>query len=123
MLEDKSWEKITEIGRRIQKGWQMIADDHCVGIRVTGIPALSAFNICGPSEREYKTLITQEMLKKGYLAGNSVYACTHHDNETVEGYLSRLDEIFGVIKKCEDGLDVRTLLEGPVCHGGFKRLN
>ena len=34
-----------------------------------------------------------------------------------------LDPIFGLIRKCEDGRDVMSLLKGPVCHGGFKRLN
>jgi glutamate-1-semialdehyde 2,1-aminomutase len=28
-----------------------------------------------------------------------------------------------MIRECEDGRDVMSLLKGPVCHGGFKRLN
>jgi glutamate-1-semialdehyde 2,1-aminomutase len=28
-----------------------------------------------------------------------------------------------LIRECEDGRDVNALLKGPVCHGGFKRLN
>jgi glutamate-1-semialdehyde 2,1-aminomutase len=63
------------------------------------------------------------MLKKGYLAANSVYACTEHKQEIVGGYFAELDPIFDTIKQCEDGLDVSTLLEGPLCHSGFKRLN
>ena len=34
-----------------------------------------------------------------------------------------LESIFKLIKDCEDGLDVKSLLKGPVCHDGFKRLN
>jgi glutamate-1-semialdehyde 2,1-aminomutase len=34
-----------------------------------------------------------------------------------------LDSVFGLIKECEDGKDVHSLLVGPVCHGDFKRLN
>jgi len=63
------------------------------------------------------------MLKKGYLAANSVYVCTEHKQELVDGYFSELDPIFSIIKECEEGLDVNTLLEGPLCHSGFKRLN
>jgi hypothetical protein len=33
------------------------------------------------------------------------------------------DRVFGLIRECEDGRDVDALLKGPVCHGGFKRLN
>jgi glutamate-1-semialdehyde 2,1-aminomutase len=71
----------------------------------------------------YKTLITQEMLKKGFLASTSVYVCTKHTKEVLDEYFVVLDEVFGLIRKCEDGLDVNTLLEGPIAHGGFKRLN
>ena len=28
-----------------------------------------------------------------------------------------------LIKECEEGRDVMSLLKGPVCHSGFKRLN
>ena len=28
-----------------------------------------------------------------------------------------------LVKQCEEGLDVNTLLSGPICHAGFKRLN
>ena len=63
------------------------------------------------------------MLGKGYLAGNSVYVCTEHTSEVVDGFFEALDPIFGVIKECEEGRDVTSLLKGPVCHAGFKRLN
>jgi glutamate-1-semialdehyde 2,1-aminomutase len=63
------------------------------------------------------------MLKRGYLAANSVYACTEHTKELVDGYFAELDPIFATIKECEDGRDVNSFLEGPLCHSGFKRLN
>ncbi len=71
----------------------------------------------------YKTLVTQEMLKKGYLATNSVYSCINHNKQIVDSYFIALDPIFAVIKECEDGRDVYSLLEGPVSHSGFERLN
>jgi glutamate-1-semialdehyde 2,1-aminomutase len=52
-----------------------------------------------------------------------VYACTEHRKEVVDGYFTVLEPIFATIKKCEEGLDVNTLLESPLCHSGFKRLN
>lgn len=70
-----------------------------------------------------KTLITQEMLSKGYLAGTSVYVCTEHTPEVVAKFFETPDPVFAMIKECEDGRDVMSLLKGPVCHGGFKRLN
>jgi hypothetical protein len=63
------------------------------------------------------------MLKKGYLAANSVYACIDHKAEVVDGYFEMLDPIFSMIKECEEGRDVNSILDGPICHSGFKRLN
>ena len=71
----------------------------------------------------YKTLITQEMLKKGYLAGSSVYACTAHSSDIIEKYFDNLDPIFRLISECENGRDVKKLLQGPISSVGFKRLN
>ena len=66
---------------------------------------------------------TQEMLAKGYLAANSVYACTEHTTDIVNDYFENLDPVFSLIKECEGGRDVMSLLNGPVCHAAFKRLN
>lgn len=63
------------------------------------------------------------MLAKGYLAGNSVYACIEHKPEVVAEFFNALDPIFAQVKECEMGRDIMALLKGPVCHNGFKRLN
>ena len=118
-----SWEAITSTGVEIRKGWQELADSHDLAIQHWGLPSLTGFTFESTNALAYKTLITQEMLQSGYLAGNCVYVCTAHTKEIVEGFFTTLDPIFGLIKQCEEGLDVNTLLLGPVCHSGFKRLN
>jgi glutamate-1-semialdehyde 2,1-aminomutase len=119
----KSWEIITQKGLEIRAGWQALADKHDLAITNWGLPALTGFSFQSPHALAYKTLITQEMLDKGYLAGNSVYVCTEHSREIVDGYFSSLDAVFAMIKECEEGRDIKSLLKGPICHGGFKRLN
>ena len=119
----KSWDTITQTGLNIRQGWQHLADKHAVNIDHWGLAALTGFTFQSPNALAYKTLITQEMLAKGYLAGNSVYVCTEHTPEVVNGFFEALDPVFGLIKECEEGRDVMSLLKGPVCHGGFKRLN
>ena len=123
MEREKSWQIITKIGSNISSQWQGLADKYELDINTWGLPALSGYTFNLPNALSYKTLITQEMLKKGYLAANSVYACTEHKQELVDGYFAALDPIFSTIRECEDGLDVNSLLEGPLCHSGFKRLN
>jgi len=123
MEREKSWQTITQIGNNISSQWQSLADKYELDISTWGLPALSGYTFNLPNALSYKTLVTQEMLKKGYLAANSVYACTEHTQELVDGYFAELDPIFAIIRECEEGLDVNTLLEGPVCHSGFRRLN
>jgi glutamate-1-semialdehyde 2,1-aminomutase len=118
-----SWETITATGREIGQRWLELADKYDLKLSVGGLPALISFAFDNPKALEYKTLITQEMLKVGYLAATSVYVCTEHTPDVVDGYFEELDRVFGLIKSCEDGRNVGGLLEGPVCHAGFKRLN
>jgi glutamate-1-semialdehyde 2,1-aminomutase len=119
----KSWEFVTRTGLDIRQRWQKLADLHGLEISHWGLPALTGFSFQSQNALAYKTLITQEMLAKGYLAGNSVYVCTEHVPEVVDGYFDALEPVFKLIKECEEGRDVMSLLNGPVCHGGFKRLN
>lgn len=123
MEREKSWEKITQTGLNIRQNWQNLADKHELEITHWGLPALTGFSFVSNDALKYKTLITQEMLTKGYLAGNSVYVCTEHSKSIVQEFFEQLDPIFGLIKECEEGRSVDSLLKGPVCHSGFKRLN
>jgi glutamate-1-semialdehyde 2,1-aminomutase len=123
MEQIKSWEVITKTGLNIRNGWQELADKYGLKIEHWGLPAMTGFTFQSPNSLAYKTLITQEMLSKGYLASNSVYACIEHTTEVVNEFLANLEPIFAMVKECEEGRDVLSLLKGPVCHGGFKRLN
>jgi glutamate-1-semialdehyde 2,1-aminomutase len=88
-----------------------------------GLSALTGFTFQSKNSLAYKTLITQEMLAKGYLAGNSVFVCIEHTSQVIEAFFEALDPIFKLIKECEEGRDVMSLLKSPECHAGFKRLN
>lgn len=124
VMEDiKSWDIITEKGKKMQAGWNKLAQEHSIEISILGIPALSTYAFKNHS-LEYKTFVTQEMLKKGFLASTNFYAAVTHEDAYFESYFNALSEVYAVIAKCEkDELNISELLEGPVCHGGFKRLN
>jgi glutamate-1-semialdehyde aminotransferase len=123
MGRPKSWDTITQTGLIIRRGWQQLADNHGLKIEHWGLPALTGFTFQSSNALAYKTLITEEMLDKGYLAGNSVYVCIEHTPEVVADFFGALDPVFELIKECEEGRDVMKLLKGPVCHSGFNRLN
>jgi glutamate-1-semialdehyde aminotransferase len=120
----KSWEVITENGKKMQEGWKNLASLHNLKITLAGIPALSTYTFNSKEALSYKTLISQEMLKKGILASTNFYASTAHTNDEFEIYFNVLEEIFKKISKCEVGeIQIEDLIEGPICHSGFKRLN
>lgn len=123
MEQTQSWEAITGIGVDITQRWRELAAKHGLEISTAGLPALTWFAFKGANAAAYKTLISQEMLERGYLAATSVYTCLAHTPDIVDGYFDALDPIFALIAECEAGRDVSSLLRGPICHAGFKRLN
>lgn len=124
MEKVKSWEIITETGKKVQQGWLSTANSNGLDISLFGIPSLCVYSFNSKNALKYKTFVTQEMLKKGFLASTNFYSSTAHKQEHLESYFNALDEVFSIINKCENEvLNIDNLLEGPVCHSGFKRLN
>ena len=123
MEKIKSWETITNTGNEIKKRWQELANKYQLSISQWGLPSLAGFSFNSDNNLAYRTYITQEMLEKGYLAGNSIYVCTEHTEEILNGYFEAIEPLFSSIQEFENGREVLPLLKGPVCHGGFKRLN
>ena len=124
MEQTKSWETITEQGKKMQKGWSDLAKKNEIDITINGIPSLSTYSFNSDHGMEYKTFVTQEMLKKGFLASTNFYACTAHTDDKIAAYFDALDDVYHTISQCEKGNKIISeLLEGPVCHSGFKRLN
>ena len=120
----KSWDVITLQGKKMQQQWKDLANKHNLSITVSGMPALSTYGFKSNNALEYKTFITQEMLKKGFLASTNFYACIAHTDDYIAQYFDALDDVYYTISECEKGnKNIHDLLEGPVCHSGFKRLN
>jgi glutamate-1-semialdehyde 2,1-aminomutase len=124
MQREKSWETITELGHMVTDGWKELARTHGLKIEISGLPALAGFTFTSSNALAYKTLITQQMLEQGFLASTLLYSCTAHTPDLLNQYFSILDPVFKLISECESGRhDPASLLRGPVCHAGFKRLN
>ena len=119
----KSWEIITKIGNKIDSEWRKLAAKHELNIKCTGIPSIKSFEIKSKDWLKYKTFISQEMLKKGFLAGNTVYTCIDHNDKILKKYFNCLDKVFKIISECEKNGQIDMFLETSVCQTGFKRLN
>ncbi|NDK07016.1 Glutamate-1-semialdehyde aminotransferase [Leptospira kirschneri serovar Mozdok] len=123
MERERSWEKITAIGNHVKDRWKKLALKYSIDIDVWDLPALASFTFRSKNAIAYKTLVTQEMLKNRFLAGNSFYACTEHTLEIIDQYFEFLDPIFSLIRECEDSKDVSLFLKDSICHTSFKKLN
>ena len=114
---------LIRIGKKVQDGWQMIADNHGISINIGGIYPLSHFQFSSDATA-CKTYFTQEMLKRGYLATTAFYVSYAHTDEVVDKYFEACDAVFGNIARAlKGGTEIESLLDGPVCHAGFQRLN
>ena len=124
MGKNKSWEVITNVGRDIGKRWKTLGGKYQLPIKVNGLPSMIGFTIQSEDWLKYKTYITQEMLREGILASNVIYICTEHSQYDIDNYFQILDAIMKTISACEnDDVLIDSLLNSPVCHSGFKRLN
>jgi glutamate-1-semialdehyde aminotransferase len=123
MEQHKVQEHLINIGKIIQNGWNSIAKKTGLSMHVGSIYPLSHFDFQDKEPLVLKTLFTQEMLARGYLAVNSFYCSFAHTKDIVQKYLETLEEVFVLIKKSIDDNTSGKLLKGPVCQSGFKRLN
>ena len=116
MISENTPRHLNRVGSKIQKGWKEKAKKHKLKIKVDGIPALSHFSFKHEDPLMMKTLFTQLMLERGFLATTNYYASHAHTQKHVKDYLTAVDETFKIMKK------PKGLLKGPVCHDGFERL-
>ena len=63
------------------------------------------------------------MLLNDILATNTVYPCIDHKDNVLNLYFNKLDNVFKLIKDCEDGYDVNKFLRSKESIKEFRRLN
>jgi glutamate-1-semialdehyde aminotransferase len=113
---------LVETGKHVQQGWQSAAERTWLKVSVSGIPPLAHFSFDYENSQAVKTLFTQEMLHRGFLATNAFYASYAHRENQVNDYLKAVTESLAVIRQALDDNRVEKLLKGPAAHSGFYRL-
>jgi glutamate-1-semialdehyde 2,1-aminomutase len=114
---------LDRVGRSVMEGWRSAATQTGLPVEVGGIPPLAHFVfLLGDRALAAKTLFTQEMLRRGFLASTSCYACLAHTPQLVSRYLAACREVFAIVADGVAKDDLETRLDGPVCHSGFRRL-
>ncbi len=114
---------VAEIGRLVEAVWRRAAKDAGLAITVgDGFPCLARFSFEHDQPQELKTLFTQRMLGKGFLATPAVYPMVAHQREHVDLYEEAITDVFAELAGIVERDEIRKRLDGPVAHSGFARL-
>lgn len=87
-----------------------------------GYPCLAHFAFDHDLANELRTLFTQLMLDRGFLAGTAFYPTLGHTDEIVARYADAVGEVFAELADALDKGQVKERLKGPPAHEGFRRL-
>lgn len=122
MQNTESWMAITDLGRQMQKIWLETFQELEIPIKVTGIPALSAFVLPFKNGNKLKTYITKRFLQEKILASNIFYPSIAHQASDISEYNKILKQILKDATKfrnrnSEFDLDIEE------AETGFNRLN
>jgi glutamate-1-semialdehyde aminotransferase len=121
MEKTKSWNVVKNIGKGIKEEWLKFSKNYNIKLKITGLDSLPRFDFLYDNNLYYKTFISQEFLKKGFLASNSIYLSISHNDKIIESYLDILESIFRKIKiSLDKKIDPKNLLNGPVCINGIR---
>ena len=114
---------VARVGTRVQQLWETSARQHGLPVHVGGYPSLAHFRFDHPQADALRTLFTQLMLARGFLAGAGLYPTLAHTDEIVARYGQAIDAVFKELAVVlGTGGDVTRHLHGPVAHSGFRRL-
>ena len=112
---------IVKIGREIQKIWHDAAKKNKIDIKINDFSPLCTFNFNYKKKSdELYTLFSQEMLKRGYIASNSVYVSYEHKLKDLKNYRKSCIKVFSLIKKAVQNNNFK--IKGRARSVGFKRL-
>ena len=111
-------EHLCAIGDRIQSGWIRLEEKHHLGIHISGLLPMLHFTF-GEDPLVNRAFFTQEMLKRGFMAGMTAYAMYAHTFDEVDAYIEAVDEVWGEIARG----GVADRLEGKPAVSGFARIN
>jgi glutamate-1-semialdehyde aminotransferase len=123
MRRIKSWQKVEKVGLILRKGIKKIAKDNNIKINFFGLPAITNQIIDNKNSNLINSFITQEMLKKGFLSTDSIYASVSHNKKNIETYLENLNDVFKVVSQHKDDKNFLKLIEGPLPIKPFNRMN
>jgi len=113
---------VARIGSRVQAAWRESAARHGLAVHVDGYPCLAHFRFEDEQADALRTLFTQLMLERGFLAGAGFYPSLAHTDRVVARFGDAVEQVFAELAHAVSAGDVAERLKHPVAHTGFRRL-
>ena len=123
MQKERSWEFISSQGRKVKNIWKTAAKNNNLEIEIFGLDALPTFSFKSVHSQVFKTYLTQEMLKFGFLAGTAFYTSTSHSDNILVQYEDKIEKVFKKISSIWDHTTPHQFLDSEIASTGFARLN
>ena len=119
---DNVAKKITDLGEYLSNRLENIFQKYSLKINVAGISSMLIMNINEDNPLLIKTIFTQEMSKEGFLATTVIYVSSAHTKAIIDCFLGVAEKVFsGISEALKTGI-LERMLEGPICHAGFRRV-
>ena len=116
-------ETLDMFGGKIRNGLLTKAKAAGIRLKIDGVNPMLHLSYDDSRSAAMQTFITQEMLKRGFLASSIVCVSWALTEEIISEFLGHMGDIYeqlaGILK---EERDLNSHLEGPVKHSGFKRL-
>ncbi len=115
-------EHVAKVGNLIMQYWRSAGEKYKLPVVTAGYPSLAHFSFDHEDAEKLRTLYTQLMLDRGFLAGLSIYPTMAHTEEIVMTYRDAIEEVFAYIADAFHHGFVDHVLKGKVASSGFARL-
>lgn len=120
MKKCRSFDVILKLGKYVKNQFAKVSKNNNVSITISGLDGIPNYDFNHKDHLLFKTFVTQEMLKRNFMASNSIYLCLQHE-DYLKRYFEYLDKIFKIIQKCISGeKNINELLLGPVSITGMR---
>jgi glutamate-1-semialdehyde 2,1-aminomutase len=113
---------VRRVGMQVQQAWLSHANPLGLRVKVGGFPSLATLSFDYPEGEMLRTIFTQQMLQRGFLAGAAFYPTLAHTDSVVNSYTVALGEVFEKMAKAIEAGNIWQLLQGEVAKSGFARL-
>jgi glutamate-1-semialdehyde 2,1-aminomutase len=115
-------EAIEKSGALVQTHLKTLAAKENIPVKVKGFPALTTFSFDHPEGEILRTIFTQQMLYRGFLAGTSFYPTLAHNEKTIDLYKDAVAETFEILGEVIKEKTFSKWLQGEKALSGFSRL-